>query len=131
LLVASETGHIYSFATPKFEPFISSDQGRTLIQTCLDNAGPSSTPAASPDPNIPVIAAGTAEETDETQRNFDQFQHNHNYVSQFASFPNSISVTPNASAEFTQEEFVFPGLPEYWPASGNSPQTAYQHLPHQ
>uniref|UniRef100_A0AC35UGK9 MADS-box domain-containing protein n=1 Tax=Rhabditophanes sp. KR3021 TaxID=114890 RepID=A0AC35UGK9_9BILA len=36
LLVASETGHVYTFATSKLKPMISSDQGRNLIQTCLN-----------------------------------------------------------------------------------------------
>uniref|UniRef100_A0AAF5CWA2 Serum response factor homolog n=2 Tax=Strongyloides stercoralis TaxID=6248 RepID=A0AAF5CWA2_STRER len=36
LLVASETGHVYTFATSKLKPMISSDVGRNLIQTCLN-----------------------------------------------------------------------------------------------
>ena len=36
LLVASETGHVYTFATKKLKPIITSDAGKTLIQTCLN-----------------------------------------------------------------------------------------------
>uniref|UniRef100_A0A7E4V548 Serum response factor homolog n=1 Tax=Panagrellus redivivus TaxID=6233 RepID=A0A7E4V548_PANRE len=36
LLVASETGHVYAFATNKLKPMIASDAGRGLIQSCLN-----------------------------------------------------------------------------------------------
>jgi len=36
LLVASETGHVYTFATKKLQPMITSDAGKALIQTCLN-----------------------------------------------------------------------------------------------
>ena len=35
LLVASETGHVYTFATDKLQPMITSDAGKSLIQSCL------------------------------------------------------------------------------------------------
>ncbi|CAF1171323.1 unnamed protein product [Didymodactylos carnosus] len=37
LLVASETGHVYTFATRKLQPMITSEAGKALIQTCLNN----------------------------------------------------------------------------------------------
>eukprot|EP00118_Oscarella_pearsei_P026140 m.309478 g.309478 ORF g.309478 m.309478 type:complete len:381 (+) comp46618_c0_seq1:127-1269(+) len=37
LLVASETGHVYTFATPKLQPMITSETGKALIQTCLNS----------------------------------------------------------------------------------------------
>lgn len=37
LLVASETGHVYAFSTNKLKPMISSEQGKNLIQTCLNS----------------------------------------------------------------------------------------------
>jgi len=37
LLVASETGHVYTFATKKLQPMITSEAGKALIQTCLNN----------------------------------------------------------------------------------------------
>ena len=40
LLVASETGHVYTFATPKLQPMITSDAGKALIQTCLHSPDP-------------------------------------------------------------------------------------------
>eukprot|EP01103_Thecamoeba_quadrilineata_P002215 TRINITY_DN12207_c0_g1_i1.p1 TRINITY_DN12207_c0_g1~~TRINITY_DN12207_c0_g1_i1.p1 ORF type:complete len:292 (-),score=59.59 TRINITY_DN12207_c0_g1_i1:14-889(-) len=43
LLVASETGHVYTFATPKLQPLITKPEGKNLIQTCLNtNDSPSS-----------------------------------------------------------------------------------------
>ena len=41
LLVASETGHVYTFATRKLQPMITSEGGKTLIQTCLNSPDPS------------------------------------------------------------------------------------------
>ena len=37
LLVASETGHVYTFATRKLQPMITSEAGKALIQTCLNS----------------------------------------------------------------------------------------------
>ena len=35
LLVASETGHVYTFATKKLQPMITSETGKNLIRACL------------------------------------------------------------------------------------------------
>merc|ERR1719419_404130 len=37
ILVASETGHVYTFATQKLQPLITSEAGKALIQTCLNS----------------------------------------------------------------------------------------------
>ena len=42
LLVASETGHVYTFATPKLQPLITKQEGKNLIQTCLNAPDPHS-----------------------------------------------------------------------------------------
>ena len=44
LLVASETGHVYTFATRKLQPMITSDAGKALIQTCLNSPDPPNAP---------------------------------------------------------------------------------------
>ena len=44
LLVASETGHVYTFATPKLQPMITSENGKALIQTCLNSPDPAFRP---------------------------------------------------------------------------------------
>jgi hypothetical protein len=36
LLIASETGNVYTFATPKLQPLITKPEGKTLIQACLN-----------------------------------------------------------------------------------------------
>jgi len=36
LLVASETGHVYTFATPKLQPLITKQEGKAFIQSCLN-----------------------------------------------------------------------------------------------
>ena len=40
VLVASETGHVYTFATQKLQPMITSEAGKALIQTCLNSPEP-------------------------------------------------------------------------------------------
>eukprot|EP00116_Pleurobrachia_bachei_P008592 sb/3468854/ len=38
--MVSETGHVYTFATPKLQPMITSETGKALIQTCLNSPDP-------------------------------------------------------------------------------------------
>ncbi|XP_008514045.2 serum response factor [Equus quagga] len=63
LLVASETGHVYTFATRKLQPMITSDTGKALIQTCLNS--PDSPPRSDPTTDQRMSATGF-EETDLT-----------------------------------------------------------------
>ncbi|XP_014910248.1 serum response factor-like isoform X2 [Poecilia latipinna] len=63
LLVASETGHVYTFATRKLQPMITSETGKALIQTCLNS--PDSPPRADPSGDQRMSATGF-EETDLT-----------------------------------------------------------------
>merc|ERR1719431_2093001 len=48
LLVASETGHVYTFATKKLQPMITSEEGKSLIQTCLNSPDPPSSSKGQP-----------------------------------------------------------------------------------
>ena len=51
LLVASETGHVYTFATPKLQPLITKQEGKNLIQSCLNSPDvPSAAAAATAGP---------------------------------------------------------------------------------
>ncbi|XP_061687072.1 serum response factor-like isoform X2 [Syngnathoides biaculeatus] len=61
LLVASETGHVYTFATRKLQPMITSETGKALIQTCLNS--PDSPPRSDPAGDQRMSATGF-EETD-------------------------------------------------------------------
>uniref|UniRef100_A0A8C1M2B1 Serum response factor n=1 Tax=Cyprinus carpio TaxID=7962 RepID=A0A8C1M2B1_CYPCA len=63
LLVASETGHVYTFATRKLQPMITSETGIALIQTCLNS--PDSPPRTDPSTDQRMSATGF-EETDLT-----------------------------------------------------------------
>jgi len=46
VLIASETGHVYTFATPKLQPVVTLREGKELIQSCLN----------APDNNYPTDA---------------------------------------------------------------------------
>jgi len=63
LLVASETGHVYTFATRKLQPMITSDAGKALIQTCLNSPDP---PQASAPTSDQRMSASGYEETELT-----------------------------------------------------------------
>jgi serum response factor len=63
LLVASETGHVYTFATRKLQPMITSDAGKALIQTCLNSPDPPQSSAPSSDQRM---SASGYEETELT-----------------------------------------------------------------
>eukprot|EP00057_Strongylocentrotus_purpuratus_P002489 XP_003724626.1 PREDICTED: serum response factor isoform X1 [Strongylocentrotus purpuratus] len=64
LLVASETGHVYTFATRKLQPMITSESGKALIQTCLNSPDiPSDSQHHSRNPDQRMCATGF-EETD-------------------------------------------------------------------
>ena len=63
LLVASETGHVYTFATRKLQPMITSDAGKALIQTCLNSPDPPATSAPTSDQRM---SASGYEETELT-----------------------------------------------------------------
>ncbi|XP_061535338.1 serum response factor-like isoform X2 [Phycodurus eques] len=59
LLVASETGHVYTFATRKLQPMITSETGKALIQTCLNS--PDSPPRSDPAGDQRMSATGFEE----------------------------------------------------------------------
>lgn len=59
LLVASETGHVYTFATRKLQPMITSETGKALIQTCLNS--PDSPPRSDPTTDQRMSATGFEE----------------------------------------------------------------------
>jgi len=57
LLVASETGHVYTFATRKLQPMITSENGKALIQTCLSSPD---SPASEVDANVSAPSSSAA-----------------------------------------------------------------------
>ena len=63
LLVASETGHVYTFATQKLQPLITSDAGKALIQTCLSSPDPPATSALTSDQRMSASGYEEAELT--------------------------------------------------------------------
>ncbi|XP_060523631.1 serum response factor homolog isoform X2 [Cylas formicarius] len=74
LLVASETGHVYTFATRKLQPMITSEAGKALIQTCLNSPDP---PAGSAGGDQRMSATGF-EETELTYNTSDDDYKNEN-----------------------------------------------------
>ena len=64
LMVASETGHVYTFATPKLQPMITSEAGKALIQTCLHQPDIPSAVTGPPEHYDTRMSASGFEETD-------------------------------------------------------------------
>lgn len=112
LLVASETGHVYTFATQKLQPLITEPQGKTLIQRCLsepDNEPEEDKPAESfkeesPDTSVPF--ASEKADTKEAKLSSPRFPEDH--------LLNSPSPLPQSPFNIPQQEQP-QGLPNnYW-----------------
>lgn len=100
LLVASETGHVYTFATRKLQPMITSDSGKRLIQTCLNSPDPPQGAAHGGDQRM---SATGFEETE---------------------------LTYNIADEETKvRQLVYGGSPGHMAGHGGAPQ-GYQHMDH-
>ncbi|MED6282200.1 hypothetical protein CHARACLAT_029539 [Characodon lateralis] len=99
LLVASETGHVYTFATRKLQPMITSETGKALIQTCLNS--PDSPPRSDPSTDQRMSATGF-EETDLTY--------------QVAEIDSS----PESSKDLVKPTFSLPVSMQPQPASSSS-----------
>ena len=63
LLVASETGHVYTFATPKLQPFVTIPEGKSLIQACLNAPDPQGAPSQAGGPRAQRDEGGFEEAT--------------------------------------------------------------------
>lgn len=61
LLVASETGHVYTFATPKLQPLITKTEGKNLIQSCLNAPDPPNARIAQASESSNTFQVGAAE----------------------------------------------------------------------
>lgn len=61
VLIASETGHVYTFATPKLQPVVTLREGKELIQSCL-NAPDNNYPPSDFLPNTAGGVAGGAQQ---------------------------------------------------------------------
>jgi hypothetical protein len=73
LLVASDTGHVYTYATDKLQPLIQNPEGRELIQTCLATPAPVNpatpvNPVNVPPPEACVVADSRPAKTQKTNQ---------------------------------------------------------------
>eukprot|EP01103_Thecamoeba_quadrilineata_P013027 TRINITY_DN349_c0_g1_i1.p1 TRINITY_DN349_c0_g1~~TRINITY_DN349_c0_g1_i1.p1 ORF type:complete len:345 (-),score=96.15 TRINITY_DN349_c0_g1_i1:43-1077(-) len=75
LLVASETGHVYTFATPKLQALITKPEGKNLIQSCL-NAPDTTTSSSS---SSSSSASSLSSSSSNLQNNMVQQSRHHNY----------------------------------------------------
>ena len=62
LLVASETGHVYTFATKKLQPMIMSSRGKALIEACLSS------------PDVQLTFNGSPESSDFQSSSFNDIE---------------------------------------------------------
>jgi hypothetical protein len=65
LLLASETGHVYSFATPKLQSIITGEEGKNLIQTCLSAPSLDTDPQYQQGPTTTVLSGPTRSNTNQ------------------------------------------------------------------
>lgn len=87
LLVASETGHVYTFATPKLQPLITKPEGKNLIQACLN--APDSLQAQSSHPQMsPGTPSGYSHQNEHMSMNQPDYgNHNQSPVQSYGQPP--------------------------------------------
>ena len=73
-MVASETGHVYTFATPKLQPMITSEAGKALIQTCLHQPDLPPSAAAAAAAAAASVSSGPPEQYDATRMSASGFE---------------------------------------------------------
>jgi len=76
LLVASETGHVYTFATDKLQPMITSEIGKNLIQSCLSYPQDGEA-SASPEPRPSHLSIENFDQNDMAL--YEELDSNHQY----------------------------------------------------
>jgi len=107
LLVASETGHVYTFATRKLQPMITSEAGKALIQTCLNSPDP---PSNTVDQRMSATGFEETELTytlhDEDQKESDSGEEDDGGSSDASRSrsPSSADVEPSYSSEGSSEQ---------------------------
>ncbi|CAF0779492.1 unnamed protein product [Brachionus calyciflorus] len=78
LLVASETGHVYTFATEKLQPMITSEVGKNLIQSCLSTCNDDENSAGISDNKICIENFTNEADFDDDDDEDDEFYENDN-----------------------------------------------------
>ena len=126
LLVASETGHVYTFATSKLQPLITKNEGKSLIQQCLnDNPNRSNTPmpfqngayqtpAQSPIIQRPISAMSSMSlpvPSPQLHRNFPD--DNDHYIERIASPYQPLPIQQNFNQVYPQSTYQFPSSQPY------------------
>ncbi len=134
LLVASETGHVYTFATRKLQPMITSDAGKQLIQTCLNTPENPEVPVTNSNP--PTIGSEqrmSASGFEETELSFDAQELNDasekQKVRQSLAYNPPSAHLPNISQSLSSSHSHLYTLPHPTQHYSSSPQTHY-HSPH-
>ncbi|XP_030759837.1 serum response factor homolog isoform X2 [Sitophilus oryzae] len=139
LLVASETGHVYTFATRKLQPMITSEAGKALIQTCLNSPDP---PAGAGSGDQRMSATGF-EETELTYNISDEDSKNENISGADSSDSCSdaemnidndqesypVLVTPDHEVFSTISPPSSPGIGDVAPKKSSPTTTAAPQLP--
>ena len=130
LLVASETGHVYTFATRKLQPMITSDAGKALIQTCLNSPDPppGSTSSGGAGSNDQRMSATGYEETeltyniaDDEQQKVRQMMYNSHYA--------AASAAAVAASQHHTHNLFTPPTSVTPPGGNNNPPSSQMNYP--
>ena len=93
LLISSERGQIYSFATPKLQPILVNEASKTLIEQCLNAPDPIA-PLALGMPGMPQAMMPIDGQIDPNDPNAQQ---------QYAEYAEGQYADPNAQAHYQQQ----------------------------
>lgn len=117
LLVASETGHVYTYATSKLQPLITEKAGKELIQSCLHSAEGTA-------PNVPTRPLTPSAPAFNYQANPAPVLPS----SALSTFMGSLPPREDVYSNPSQFEYNSAGLPLSPPAIYSYPPASYQSL---
>jgi len=130
LLVASETGHVYTFATRKLQPMITSESGKALIQTCLNSPDPAPTTVLQQQPlqqaQIQTITQPMGQHVIESVQSSMQGSNDQRMAEPGVYQENNLQYQNNEELKIVQSSTAAPGSVHYVTQAGQSfPITTY------
>lgn len=123
LLVVSETGLVYTFSTPKFEPIVTQQEGRNLIQACLNAPDEEEEEEEEEDPEARRQRIAAQQQAQQIQQAQQQVQQ-HQVAMQHAQQQGQITVQQQQQAQQQQQQQQPGQIP--MPTNQIPPQSAAQ-----
>lgn len=115
LLIASENGHVYTFATPKLQPLITQSRGKEFIQSCLNGT---EVTTADAEADLQQQALNAQRQQPKEQRQQSSRPNSAGCSSSSSDFVNNDSPSAAAVAQSHQQHPQIPLIPSQQPMVG-------------